>query len=95
MEILEIAHVEMYCAGEVVVQGPRRPEVLCVFWEGACVERSQDNEDSGIDDPTVWHAGDWTSPVSLQPDIGRSAYAAQGDRKRDIVAISEEGVKVS
>jgi hypothetical protein len=98
MEFLEIANVEMYCAGEVVIQGPRRPKVLCVFWEGTCVERSSGEGDGrsdfGIGGPTVWHAGDWTAPVSLQPDINRSAQSVPGEAPKDIIAISKEGVKV-
>ena len=94
MEVLEIAQVEVYCAGEVVVEGPRRPHVLCVFWEGACTETSDlvESSDSDLETgPIVWHAGDWTGPVSLQPDIVRSG---SGEKARDIVAISKEGVKV-
>ena len=102
MEFLEIAHVEMYCAGEVVIEGCRRPDVLCVFWEGTCVERDdreengkKDEEDSDDDAPqsTIWHAGDWTGPVSLQPDTSRCSQPS-GAKGNDIIAISEEGVKV-
>jgi hypothetical protein len=94
MEILEITQVEVYCAGEVVLERQRRPHVLCVFWEGACTESSDSVEPSDADaetEPIVWHAGDWTGPVSLQPDIAR---AGSGEKARDIVAISKEGVKV-
>ena len=44
---------------------------------------------------TVWHAGDWTGPVALQPDFDRSADKSTLERPRDIVAVSQEGVKVS
>lgn len=84
MEFLEIAHVEMYCKGETVIQGSRRPEILCVFWEGTCTE---------IGAATVWHAGDWTGPASLQPDLNLAATGTN-TKLEDIVAISEEGVKV-
>jgi hypothetical protein len=131
MEVLEIAQVEMFCQDEVVIPGERRPELLCVVWEGTCVEvqtesalgpvsinfdhiqlkRSKSMEasrhDLGMDGnvliesdeivarkPTVWHAGDWTGPVSLQPDAERSAESS-GSEPRDIVAVSAEGVKVS
>jgi len=43
---------------------------------------------------TVWHAGDWTGPVALQPDFDRSADKNTQQRPRDIVAVSKEGVKV-
>jgi hypothetical protein len=99
MEVLEIAQVEVYRAGEVVVEGPRRPNVLCVFWEGASIERPNTSDpvtpkpsDADAETgPIVWHAGDWTGPVSLQPDIVR---CGSGEKARDIVAISKEGVKV-
>jgi hypothetical protein len=85
MEFLEIAHVELYCKGETVIEGGRRSEVLCVFWEGACSEEGAD---------TVWYAGDWTGPAVLQPDLHHAA-AGSNQELEDIVAISEEGVKVS
>jgi hypothetical protein len=88
MEFLEIAHVELYCKGETVIEGGRRSEILCVFWEGACSEKGAD---------TVWYAGDWTGPAVLQPDLQHAAAAGSNDTQEleDIVAISEEGVKVS
>ena len=133
MEVLEIAQVEMFCANEVVVPGHRRGDLLCVVWEGTCVERvmngdadapsledcvdscelSEDQEDSAEFElrnfvyveagdgllrrfnPTVWHAGDWTGPVALQPDMERSAETTNGEDPKDIVALSSEGVKVS
>ena len=96
MEILEIANVEMYCSGEVAVPGSRRPDILCVFWEGTCVARQVGSTMSGTSEKatTVWHAGDWTGPVSLQPDISRSAHVPDSNQLGDIVALSEEGVKV-
>lgn len=38
MEVLEIAQVEMYCQHEIVIPADRRSEILCVVWEGTCVE---------------------------------------------------------
>jgi hypothetical protein len=42
MEIMEIAKVEVFCQGEVVVQAARRMDALCVVWEGTCAERRGD-----------------------------------------------------
>jgi hypothetical protein len=42
MEILEIAKVEVFCQGEVVVRASRRMDALCVVWEGTCAERRGD-----------------------------------------------------
>ena len=96
MEFLEIAHVEMYCQGEVVIEGNRRSESLCVFWEGVCAEKIGD---------TVWYAGDWTGPPPFETDLtlhSETTIATTGERSMhsrrsvdDIIAISEEGVKVS
>ena len=125
MEVLEIAHVELFCAGEVVIPAHKRPDFLCVVWEGTLVERDCEKRygisvDASSDDDsimnsdiegasteplnhgafinkdtlTVWHAGDWTGPVALQPDFERSADKNSPDRPRDIVAVSHEGVKV-
>jgi hypothetical protein len=127
MEVLEIAQVEMFRANEIVIPGERRSEVLCVVWEGACVERGslessefgnveadildrqispaeldlervvycdQEEETPHRHNPTVWHAGDWTGPVALQPDIERSAELFDGGGLKDIVALSSDGVKV-
>lgn len=96
MEILEIAHVEVHKQGDIVISGDRRPEVLCVFWEGTCISQPP-HGDTGEDTEghsNVWHAGDWTGPVSLQPDITKSAHVTSGEKPWDIVALSEEGVKV-
>ena len=114
MEVLEIAMVEMFCAEEVVVSASKRPELLCVVWEGTLVERdlagSEHTQDSSSEDSsqvsaegsreqknglTIWHAGDWTGPVALQPDFDRSADKSTLERPRDIVAVSQEGVKVN
>jgi hypothetical protein len=128
MEVLEIAQVDMFCANEIVISATRRAEVLCVVWEGTCLEREPmadaygnfsmlpppgggERHDVDINQedvvyvdsgdglirrlsPTVWHAGDWTGPVALQPDTERSADAGLGEGPKDIVALSAEGVKV-
>jgi len=109
MEVLETARVDAYCKNDVVVPASRRLAVLCVVWEGTCVERkrgastpkeAQSNsllpaEDHGSDYHTgaVWHAGDWTGPISLQPE---KRLSGEGDlsKTHDIVAMSSEGVKV-
>lgn len=123
MEVLEIAQVEMFCANEIVIPSERRSQVLCVIWEGTCVElyptddfsfdplEPEDfqgsmaeidlerivylnHEGSDRSKPTVWHAGDWTGPVALQPDMERSAESCGSEGPKDVVALSTEGVKV-
>jgi hypothetical protein len=108
MEVLETARVDAYCKDEIIVSSSRRNQVLCVVWEGTCVEKYKDspaNDQAERASPTsllsdgdqlslgVWHAGDWTGPIALQPDkrfSGESINAAT----HDIVAMSMEGVKV-
>ena len=101
MEVLEIAQVEIFRAGDVVMERSRRSEVLCVFWEGVCIERDEgfsikdkieepsNREDEEEADQNIWFAGDWTGPKALQPEALETKEEAC-----DIVAISDEGVKV-
>lgn len=41
MEVLETARVDAYCKNDVIVPISRRNDVLCVIWEGACVEQDK------------------------------------------------------
>ena len=121
MEVLEIARVDAFCINDVVLPAARRNDVLCVIWEGTCMERGQSTSvqrsnvrtgtrrsstyevDFGQHSPmtpkddkkekTVWFAGDWTSPRILQPDKVMSGESSLS-KTHDIVAMSEEGVKV-
>jgi hypothetical protein len=94
MEILEIANVQLFCDGEVVIEGVRRPDILCVVWEGTCMESGYQCEDDNEIIPVVWHAGDWMGPLSLQPDLNRSSKPEPSRQSQDIVAVSKEGAKV-
>lgn len=51
------------------------------------------NSYDGRENPTVWYAGDWTGPASLQPD-SKMDVNLDGECG-DIVAVSSHGVKVS
>ena len=113
MEVLEALRVEAVCKNEVVVAAARRNEILCVIWEGTCVERNkrstlsssnhraekqlsliEEEESYAADGSTaVWHSGDWTGPLSLQPEKRLSGESDNAETK-DIVATSKEGVKV-
>ncbi len=42
----------------------------------------------------IWHAGDWTGPRALQPEK-RLSGDNSSSLTHDVVAMSEEGVKVS
>ena len=104
MEVLETARVDAYSMNDVVIPAARRRDVLCVVWEGTCMERTilsddaeqkyneTDEEDGGIG-MTVWHAGDWTGPISLQPEKALSGESELSST-HDIVAMSQQGVKV-
>jgi glyoxylase-like metal-dependent hydrolase (beta-lactamase superfamily II) len=110
MEVLETARVDAYCKDEIIVSTSRRNHVLCVVWEGTCVEKYQDSpvkdqversspslvqSDSDVEQISlgVWHAGDWTGPIALQPDKRLSGESTNANT-HDIVAMSMEGVKV-
>jgi glyoxylase-like metal-dependent hydrolase (beta-lactamase superfamily II) len=88
MEVLEIATVKIFCSGDVVVPADRREDVLCVVWEGTCSEKTSQPASEQERALRVWHAGDWAGPVSMTPDTDNCDSLG-----RDIVALSEEGVK--
>lgn len=106
MEVLETARVDAYSTHDIVLPAARRKDVLCVVWEGTCMEREakeRDNnslndkkDDDSLNDDiemAVWHAGDWTGPISLQPEKALSGEC-QFSSTHDIVAMSSQGVKV-
>lgn len=106
MEVLETAKVDAYSINDVVIPASRRSYVLCLIWEGTCSERLMTRSGhecfhtglSSIDEnptnkPAVWHAGDWTGPVTLQPDR-RLSGESDSSKTHDVVAVSSEGVKV-
>ena len=105
MEVLESSRVEAVNKNDIVVPAYRRNEILCVIWEGTCFERNvrsdtnplrfMEENESHLNEETiaVWHSGDWTGPLALQPEkrlSGESNRAATND----IVATSKEGVKI-
>jgi hypothetical protein len=108
MEVLETARVDAYCKNDVVVPVSRRNQLLCVVWEGTCVERNRTSsrqtkgehnvsiiEERGAsgENGAVWHAGDWTGPIALQPEK-RLSGESELSTTHDIVAVSSEGVKI-
>jgi hypothetical protein len=93
MEVLEVATIEIFSAGEIVVPARKRQDILCVIWEGTCVEHSISPEDE-VHDVAIWHAGDWSGPIALQPNTISSVGSSQKHPARDVIALSESGVKV-
>eukprot|EP00957_Ditylum_brightwellii_P161223 12275170-Ditylum_brightwellii.AAC.1 len=97
MEVLELAQVEVVCANEVVLDADRRNDVLCVIWEGTCIERdtSENSSVSDSDPPerSVWHAGDWSGPISLQPEHALCGGCTHRGPVKDMIAVSAQGVK--
>jgi hypothetical protein len=110
MELLETARVDAFCKGDVVVPAERRDSVLCVIWEGTCVEqksgspvpksltapsmRAISEDNPGKHAGAVWYAGDWTGPVALQPEQALSGES-ELSKTHDVMAMSSQGVKVS
>jgi hypothetical protein len=109
MEVLETARVDAYSMNDIIVPASRRSHLLCVVWEGTCSERKASkanvrrtsgkslNAISESEEPgpptAIWHAGDWTGPVSLQPER-RLSGDSDTSNDHDVVAVSSEGVKV-
>jgi hypothetical protein len=94
MEVLEVASIEVFTVGEIVIPARKRHDLLCIVWEGACIERSEDDTVDNEHVPAVWHAGDWLGPVVLQPTTGNASAATDSDNICDVVALSKHGVKV-
>ncbi len=94
-----MAQVNIVAEGDTVVPAELRSAILCVVWEGTCTERRRKAEeafDQELDENntlTVWHAGDWTGPLSIQPDLKMSGESRDLRSPYDIVAISSNGVK--
>lgn len=100
MEVLELAKVDVYCAGEVVLPATLRKDVLCVVWEGTCMASATVDETAATNGSKwitttspVWHAGDWMGPVALQPNQSLADGASSSGECCDVVAVSQEGVK--
>ena len=97
MEVLEIARVDAYPMHSTIVPAAKRSQILCVIWEGTCSEQpigatgplTSIQEENGA----IWHAGDWTGPISLQPEA-RLSGESPTSTTHDIVALSSVGVKV-
>lgn len=96
MELLETVRVDCYSSGDVVIPVEHRKNILCVVWEGTCIEKrrfgDEDNDDENAE-VAIWHAGDWTGPISLQPQESLSGESYLS-KTHDIVASSKQGVKV-
>jgi hypothetical protein len=107
MEVLETTRVDAYMMHDVVVPAARRKSTLCVIWEGTCSERTIDVSNprrsgmqslnpilpDGSAKVAIWHAGDWTGPIALQPERHLSAESFTSTN-HDVIAVSSEGVKV-
>ena len=129
MELLELARVQTFHSGAVVLKACERKNYLCVVWEGDLIEQPiplsggsfyggaldsqslkySDKEDSAFQFATsplrvtsqnarsskyaIWHAGDWTGPLTFQPDFSSSS-APMSVSQRNIIANSKNGVKI-
>jgi hypothetical protein len=99
LEVLETAQVDVYRQNDVIIPCTRRQEFLCVVWEGTCSEKlcsnCQDDSNTQATTPflSVWYAGDWSGPLSLQPDRELSGESTNATT-HDMIAVSHEGVKV-
>lgn len=110
MELLETAKVDAFCKDDIVVPASRRNAMLCVVWEGTCVELKQGSsapkrlhapsmrviqeKNTEMNVGAVWYAGDWTGPIALQPEKALSGES-ELSATHDVVAMSSQGVKVS
>ena len=56
-------------------------------------DEEEEEEEQTDGEPSIWHAGDWTGPIALQPDY-RLSGESERSKTHDVVAVSPEGVKV-
>ena len=111
MEVLETARVDAYCKDEIIVPAARRNQVLCVVWEGTCVEREKGAARLGVAGrrpapllPVLEHwqginGAVWYAGDWTGPIALQPEKHLSGDSTfgatHDVVAMSSEGVKVS
>jgi hypothetical protein len=110
MEVLETARVDAYCKNDVVVPVSRRGQLLCVVWEGTCVERDRSQQAKAVQEQdslepipesekSAHHSGAvWQAGDWTGPIALQPEKWLSGESElsatHDIVAISSEGVKV-
>jgi len=111
MEVLETQKVVTFYQDEIVVPAHRRKSVLCVVWEGTCIERLRqdgnlsEEEFSAESENSIDSFRRYRKESVWQPGDWTGPRSLQPERrlsgessrseKYDIVAISSEGVKVS
>eukprot|EP00814_Leptocylindrus_danicus_P018658 CAMPEP_0116022022 /NCGR_PEP_ID=MMETSP0321-20121206/10740_1 /TAXON_ID=163516 /ORGANISM="Leptocylindrus danicus var. danicus, Strain B650" /LENGTH=1337 /DNA_ID=CAMNT_0003493015 /DNA_START=171 /DNA_END=4180 /DNA_ORIENTATION=- len=110
MEVLETARVDAFCVNDVVVPAEKRRDILCVFWEGVCMEKTRltRNErfskkkqpisgNKSTDKQKAPHAV-WFAGDWTGPRALQPDLALSGESEtsstRDVVAVSGTGVKV-
>ena len=81
MELLEIAQVQTFPWGSVVVKARDRKATLIVVWEGDLIEALTLRQASSQHTTTpprtsrnyqVYHAGDWSGPAPFNPGAAES-----------------------
>lgn len=111
MELLETARVDAYCKDDIIVPAARRDSVLCVVWEGTCVELKSDtlSAPSSVNAPAMRAIQEndpgknmgavWYAGDWTGPIALQPDKALSGESDlsatHDVVAMSSQGVKVS
>ena len=102
MEVLEVVQVEVFCQYDIVLRAASRKDTFFIVWEGTCMEQMPNGEDishyseeSQEHNLSIWHAGDWTGPKSLQPECCLSGECFHRGPAKNIIAISASGAKVN
>jgi len=93
MELLELSQIMTFVKGSTVLKKEDRKAgaYLVMVWEGEIIEAHTNDQDAR--EPVVFHAGDWTGPLTFQPNRDQSSEASSA-HKRKIVANSPGGVKI-
>lgn len=111
MEVLETALVHVYSINDIVVEASERNKVLCVVWEGTCMEREMSSDSKGkafrfvkqerstVKDAKKRRKQVWFAGDWTGPISLQPSKRLSGEsptsKTHDIVGMSKDGVKVS
>ena len=111
MELLETARVDAFCKDDVIVPASRRNSMLCVVWEGTCVELKRGSPAPKTlrsapsmrviqeKNPKSSMGAVWYAGDWTGPIALQPEKALSGESElsatHDVVAMSSQGVKVS
>ena len=71
----QLSQIMTYVKGSTVLKKEERRDHLVMVWEGEIVECHTHDQDAR--EPVTFHAGDWTGPLTFQPNVDQSCEASR------------------